>query len=85
LLKKAETMEQAAIIELDDLRIDLYERRVTRSAQPVAVTSRSFELLRFLIERYPAIASPREIMAGVWPGLVVSTDALTQRVKLLRR
>ena len=75
----------ATTVLLDDLRIDLHERRVIRGAQVLAVTSRSFELLRLLIEHYPAIASPREIIAGVWPGLVVSADALTQRVKLLRR
>ena len=74
-----------AAIVLGDLRVDLHERRVSRGAEALGVTSRSFELLRFLIERYPVLASSREIMAGVWPDSIVSADALTQRVKLLRR
>lgn len=75
----------AGSIELDDLRIDFDARRVCRGEEELAVTARSFELLRFLIEQHPRIAAAREIIAGVWPGGVVSSAALTQRVKLLRR
>ena len=72
-------------IELADLHIDLGSRSVSRNGDALAVTARSFELLKFLIASHPRIASAREIIAGVWPGSVVSGDALTQRVKLLRR
>lgn len=70
---------------LDDLRVNLDERRVCRGDDVLAVTARSYELLRFLIEEHPRIVAPREIIAGVWPRGVVSVDAVTQRVKLLRR
>jgi DNA-binding winged helix-turn-helix (wHTH) protein len=73
------------MIRLADLQIDLDKRCVSRNGAVLAIKPRSFQLLRFLLERYPAIASQREIMAGVWPGIVVSADALTQRVRLLRR
>ena len=75
----------AGSIEVDDLHIDLDQRLVRRGHEVLAITARSFELLRFLIDQYPRIAAPREIIAGVWPRGAVSGDALTQRVKLLRR
>lgn len=76
---------EGARVRLADLEIEMETRRVWREGEPVALPDKSFELLRYLVERYPETAKHPELMANVWKGLVVSQDTVTQRVKLLRR
>ncbi len=72
-------------IRLLDLEIELEARRVWRDGERLPLQDKSFELLRYLMERHPETATHAELMAGVWKGVVVSQDTLTQRVKLLRQ
>jgi DNA-binding winged helix-turn-helix (wHTH) protein len=70
--------------EISDLVIDLARQRVTRAAAEIALPKLSFELLLVLIRAAPAVLSNHELMAQVWPGLVVSPETVSRRVKLLR-
>lgn len=49
-----------------------------------ALPKLSFDLLIALIEAAPAIVSIDALMDRIWPGLVVSPETVSQRVKLLR-
>jgi TolB-like protein/DNA-binding winged helix-turn-helix (wHTH) protein/Tfp pilus assembly protein PilF len=69
---------------VDDLLVDVGRARVTRGDRELALPKLSFDLLLALIERSPAIVSPDELMTAVWPGLVVSPETISQRIKLLR-
>lgn len=76
---------EAGPIRLADLEIDLLKRTVHRAGRKLPVKGRSFQMLQFLMERHPETAGHGELMAEVWKGVVVSPDALSQRVKLLRK
>jgi DNA-binding winged helix-turn-helix (wHTH) protein len=72
------------VYEASDLVIDLARQRVTRNAAEIALPKLSFDLLLVLIRAAPAVLSNDELMAQVWPGLVVSPETVSRRVKLLR-
>ncbi len=68
-----------------DLRLDLRAPAVTRGRQRLALPGLSYRLLKVLAERWPDTVSRRELVLAVWGDVVVSDDALRQRVRLLRR
>jgi DNA-binding winged helix-turn-helix (wHTH) protein len=70
--------------EISDLAIDLARQRVTRAAAEIPLPKLSFDLLLVLMRAAPAVLSNDELMAQVWPGLVVSPETVNRRVKLLR-
>lgn len=81
----AASAAESKTIHLADLEVDMLSQTVRRAGRRLAVKGRSFELLRFLIERYPQTAGHRELLDTVWKGLVVTPDTLAQRVRLLRK
>jgi TolB-like protein/DNA-binding winged helix-turn-helix (wHTH) protein len=72
------------VYQLSDLVIDVTRQRVTRAAAEIALPKLSFDLLLVLIQAAPAVVSNDDLMAQVWPGLVVNPETVSQRVKLLR-
>jgi DNA-binding winged helix-turn-helix (wHTH) protein len=87
-MKSAETAAaRVAVPQLvvGDLQVNLRDRIVRRGSRRLPVSGRSFQLLQFLIERYPETATHRELLESVWGGVVVTADALSQRVRLLRK
>ena len=49
-----------------DLRVETAERRVFRGDTEVAVTTREFDVLHFLVRRVGEVVSKAEILDGVW-------------------
>jgi len=72
------------VYEISDLLIDLARQRVTRAAAEIALPKLSFDMLLAFIRAAPAVLSNNDLMAQVWPGLVVSPETVSRRVKLLR-
>jgi TolB-like protein/DNA-binding winged helix-turn-helix (wHTH) protein len=72
------------VYEISDLVIDVARQRVTRAAAEIPLPKLSFDLLLVLIRAAPALVSNDDLMAQVWPRLVVSPETVSQRVKLLR-
>jgi two-component system OmpR family response regulator len=58
--------ERPAVLVAGDLTIDPARRRVTRGADDVALTSREFALLEFLMRRRGDVISKRAIIEDVW-------------------
>jgi len=54
------------VIRYLDIELDRHRRRVTRSGRHVALTSKEFALLEFLLSRAPDAASRTEIIEHVW-------------------
>jgi DNA-binding winged helix-turn-helix (wHTH) protein len=81
----AASADKSETIHLADLEVDMGRQTVRRAGQRLPVKGRSFQLLQFLIERYPETAGHRELLSTVWSGLVVTPDALSQRIRLLRK
>lgn len=69
---------------VDDLYIDLAQRHVFRGAAEVPLSTLSFDLLVSLARAAPNLVSFDDLMAAAWPGVIVSPETLTQRVKIVR-
>src|SRR5688572_22103868 len=61
------------------------ERRVLVAGTPAAVGARAFDLLLALIENRARVVSKDELLALVWPGLVVEENNLQVQVSTLRK
>lgn len=67
-----------------DLLIDIGRQQVTRATQALSLSQLSFQLLLALARAAPNLLTFDELMERVWPGLVVSPETVSQRVKLVR-
>ena len=67
-----------------DLTIDTGRQFVNRAADSIPLPKLSYDLLLVLARAAPNVVSVDELMGLVWPGLVVSPETVSQRVKLLR-
>ena len=68
-----------------DLEVDVERRRVLRGERALGIAGISFDLLVALVRAAPGLVSVDELMQSVWPGLVVSPETVSQRVKIVRR
>jgi len=66
-----------------DVRPD--ERRVFEAGEPVALGARAFDVLVALIDRRDRVVGKDELLALVWPGLVVEENNLPVQVSALRK
>jgi adenylate cyclase len=69
---------------LSDLTIDTGRQLVSRATDPIPLPKLSYDLLLVLVQAAPNLVSQDELMRLVWPGIVVSPETVSQRVKLLR-
>jgi DNA-binding response OmpR family regulator len=53
-------------LAVDDLRLDPGQRRVWRGDTEVALTTREFDVLEYLVRRAGQVLAKAEILAGVW-------------------
>mgnify|MGYP000712034281 CR=1 FL=1 len=67
------------------IQIDLAARRLTVDGHAAAVGSRGFELLAELVRAEGSVRTKAELLARVWPGVVVEENNLHVQVKALRR
>lgn len=68
-----------------DVEIRPDERRVLISGKPAALGARAFDLLMCLVERRDRVVGKDELLAEVWPGIVVEETNLTVHVAALRK
>jgi DNA-binding winged helix-turn-helix (wHTH) protein/tetratricopeptide (TPR) repeat protein len=74
----------AAVYRVGDLLVDVGRGRVVRADREIPLPKLSFDLLLALIRAAPNLVRLDMLMERVWPGLVVSPETVTQRVKVLR-
>jgi TolB-like protein/DNA-binding winged helix-turn-helix (wHTH) protein/Tfp pilus assembly protein PilF len=77
-------MGEAVRYQVADLLVDPGTGRVMRGATEIPLPKLSFDLLLVLIRDAPNLLSIDSLMDRVWPGVVVSPETVSQRVKLLR-
>jgi len=70
--------------QVDDLIIDPGRERVTREGNEIPLPRLSFQLLLTLARAAPNLVTFDELTERVWPGLVISPETISQRVKLVR-
>jgi TolB-like protein/DNA-binding winged helix-turn-helix (wHTH) protein/Tfp pilus assembly protein PilF len=67
-----------------DLTIDTGTQVVSRAGETIALPKLSYDLLLVMARAAPNLVSLDELMRLVWPGIVVSPETVSQRIKLLR-
>lgn len=72
-------------LRLGDLQIDLEAQQVWREGHRIELPDLSFRLLEVLLDQPGRIVSHGALQRQVWGDIVVSDDALRQRVRLLRK
>src|SRR5580704_5002588 len=80
---EASPAEQAGY-QVDDLTVDIGQQRVIRGATEIAMPHLSFELLVTLARAAPNLVTFDQLTERVWPGLVITPETISQRVKLVR-
>ncbi|MFY7652716.1 MAG: response regulator transcription factor [Chitinophagaceae bacterium] len=66
-LKRSEkTADESEQIEIEDLKIDFREKKVTRSEQVIPLTAKEFSLLVLLCKNRGKVISKQEILEKVW-------------------
>ena len=70
--------------QVDDLTVDIGQQRVTRAGVEIPMPHLSFELLVALARAAPNLLSFDQLTERVWPGLVITPETISQRVKLVR-
>jgi TolB-like protein/tetratricopeptide (TPR) repeat protein len=73
------------IYKAGDFEVRADERRLLKHGEPVALGARAFDLLLVLIVHRDRVIGKDELMALVWPGLVVEESNLTVQVSALRK
>jgi predicted ATPase/DNA-binding winged helix-turn-helix (wHTH) protein len=66
-------------------RLLVARRELTAHGVPVAIGQRAFEILRVLVSRQGQLVTKDELMAEVWPGVVVEENNIQVHVSALRK
>src|SRR6185436_10009798 len=72
-------------IEFGPFRLDLRTRELCRDGHGVALGARSLEILCVLSTSRGALVTKDELMARVWPGVVVEDNTIQVHVSALRK
>ena len=85
-----ETLASSEVFLFEDFRLDLpggglFRRDDDGAFTAVAIGSRGLNILGILIERAGEVVAKDEIIAAVWPGMVVEDSNLTVQISALRR
>jgi TolB-like protein/tetratricopeptide (TPR) repeat protein/DNA-binding winged helix-turn-helix (wHTH) protein len=70
--------------QVGDLIVDVGQQRVTRSGTEIPLPRLSFDLLLVLTLAAPNLVTFDQLTERVWPGLVITPETISQRVKLVR-
>ena len=81
----ADENRQTDLYRIDDIVVDLGQRRVFRGDQEIKLPRLSFDLLLALSDAAPKSLSIDELIEKVWSGAVVSPATVAKRIELLRQ
>ncbi len=70
--------------QVDDLIVDIGQQRVTRAGVEIPMPHLSFDLLVTLARAAPNLVTFDQLIERVWPGLIITPETISQRVKLVR-
>ncbi|HLJ45314.1 MAG TPA: winged helix-turn-helix domain-containing protein [Bryobacteraceae bacterium] len=66
-------------------RLDALRRTLLKNGQPVYLTPKSFDVLALLVAREGELVNKEEIIAEVWPGVVIEESNLPYHISVVRR
>ena len=75
----------ASKISFDEFEIDTSQRKLLRAGETVAIASKAFDLLLFLVEKNGSIVTKEEILNSVWDDKFVEESNLVVQISNLRK
>jgi predicted ATPase/DNA-binding winged helix-turn-helix (wHTH) protein len=78
-------MMNAVVSQFGPFRLDGRQRVLEKNGTPVPLGSRPLDLLIALIDSAPQIVGKRELLARVWPGMIVEEGNLRFQIGVVRR
>jgi DNA-binding winged helix-turn-helix (wHTH) protein/TolB-like protein len=76
---------ERAVYEFAGFSVDTVRRRLIRNGEAIAITSKAFDTLVFLLKRRGSTVTKSELMNVIWPDAAVEENNLTQQISALRR
>ena len=73
------------VFEFGTFRLDPSARTLSRAGEPVRLTPRLFDTLLYLVERRGTVLGKDELLAALWPDVVVEENNLGQAISKLRQ
>jgi DNA-binding winged helix-turn-helix (wHTH) protein len=71
--------------QFGEFLLDVGERRVSRSGQPIQLAPKTYDVLVALLRRAGGLVTKQELLAQVWPEACVEEGILAVHVSALRR
>ena len=65
-LVRRQSGERSPVLSLDDLRIDVMTRKVTRGEREIVLTAKEFQLLEYLVRNKDRVLSRVLIIEHIW-------------------
>jgi len=72
-------------VAFGSFRLSVAERRLQHDGKPVQIGSRALDILMVLVKSVGEVVEKRELLAKVWPGIVVEESSLRAHVAGLRK
>jgi DNA-binding winged helix-turn-helix (wHTH) protein/TolB-like protein/Tfp pilus assembly protein PilF len=82
---KPENDATPRVFEFGIFRLDAAARTLSRAGEPVRLTPRVFDTLLYLVERPGTVLGKDELLAALWPEVVVEENNLGQAISKLRQ
>ena len=79
------TLNTAAPFEVTGCRVEPSTLRVTRAGEQTRLESKAMQVLVYLVEHAGLVVSRSELEERLWPGRIVTEDAVTNAIAKLRR
>lgn len=73
------------MFEFHEFRLDPAKRLLFRSAEPVVIPPKAFDLLLYLLQHRDRVVTKAELLTAVWPDTFVEEANLAQNVSVIRR
>jgi two-component system, OmpR family, KDP operon response regulator KdpE len=85
-LRRTDPDPEEAVIEVDELTVDLASRIVSRGGEEIHLTPTEFDLLRMLVRNRGRLMTHRDLLVSVWgAGYGEDTQVLRAHIANLRR
>src|SRR5258706_11404193 len=75
----------SSVFEFGSFRLDILRRSLSREDEPVALSSKAFEILVILLEQRGEVVDKNALMRQVWPDTVVEENNITVAISALRK
>ncbi|MGA3133411.1 MAG: winged helix-turn-helix domain-containing protein [Terracidiphilus sp.] len=78
-------IEEKVVLKFEGFHLDLRSRALKRGEKPVALNSKTLDVLIYLAFNAERVVTREELLRAVWPDAIVEESNLSQHVFLLRK